>query len=202
VTIPELQALVAEPTLFFLGTYASSRPNVEAAEFLIEKVWPRVYRAIPTVRLIIAGDFPQNIRAYGRDCPGVEFTGFVEDLDALYRRVRVVCAPLLSGAGTRVKIVEAAAYGKPIVATRIGAEGLDLRDGHEILLRDDANSFAEACVRLLQDDGLCDRLGEAARAVAVDRYDRAKVIPLIQSYLNQVRTGENAASVSSGAAAR
>jgi glycosyltransferase involved in cell wall biosynthesis len=182
VTIPAVQPLTSEPTLLFLGSY-KYQPNLDAAEFLVKQVWPRVYRAMPTARLIIAGAPPQNVHGYGLNIPGVEFTGFVEDLGGLYRRSRVVCAPIFAGGGTRVKIVEAAAYGKPIVATQIGAEGLEMRNGHELLLREDPVSFAEACLKLLTDAALCERLGAAARAIAVQRYDRAKVVRLIQRYL-------------------
>jgi glycosyltransferase involved in cell wall biosynthesis len=187
VTIPELQPLTPEPTLLFIGSY-SYKPNVDAADFLIERVWPRVYRAMPTARLIVAGTPSNRIRGYGLDIPGVEFTGFVEDLDGLYGRSRVVCAPILSGGGTRVKIIEAAAYGKPIVSTRLGAEGLEMRDGDELLLRDDPESFAEACLKLLEDVTLCNQLGSAARARTVQCYERMRVVRLIQKHFTEWAT--------------
>ena len=109
--------------------------------------------------------------------------GFVSDLRGLYARSRVVCAPILSGAGTRIKIIEAAMYGKPTVATRIGAEGLEFRDGHELLLRDDARSFANACVELLANDSLCERLGLATHEAAVRYYSRAKIEALIRTHI-------------------
>jgi glycosyltransferase involved in cell wall biosynthesis len=188
VTVPntiisrEVWPLPSGPTLLFLGSY-SHRPNIDAAEYLIQQIWPHVYRAMPEARLIIAGALPERIEGYDIGVPGVEFTGFVDDLDALYQRSRVVCAPILSGSGTRVKIVEAAAYGKPMVATRLGAEGLDMQDDEELMLRDDAVSFAEACLKLLKDDTLCKQLGAAARAKAVRCYDRVEVVRLIQRYL-------------------
>jgi glycosyltransferase involved in cell wall biosynthesis len=117
--------------------------------------------------------------------PGVEFTGFVDDLEGLYQRSRVVCAPILAGGGTRIKIIEAAAYGKAVVATRVGAEGLNMRDGVELLLRDDPGSFADACLQLLNDAVLCERLGRAAYATVVRCYDRANIVSLIQGYLKE-----------------
>ena len=138
---------------------------------------------MPEARLIIAGASPEYIRGYHSRLPSVEFPGFVDDLDSLYRRSRVVCAPILSGGGTRVKIIEAAAHGKPIASTRLGAEGLDLRDGHELLLRDDPESFAQACLHLLKDSTLCERLGRTAFEAANRHYDRANIIRLIQKYL-------------------
>jgi glycosyltransferase involved in cell wall biosynthesis len=183
VSIPELQPITEEPTLLFLGS--AHLPNLFAAEFLIKYVWPYIHRRIPAARLIIAGLPPNKIRKTYHSIPGVEITGFVDDLEGLYKRTRVVCAPILSGGGTRIKIIEAAAYGKPIVSTRLGAEGIEMSDGGELLLRDDPSLFAEACLKLLVDISLCQRLGSAARATAVRYHDRNKVIQLIQRYLKE-----------------
>ena len=182
VKIPEDQPLTYEPTILFIGSY-KHKPNIDAAEFLIEKIWPRVYQLMPSTNLIIAGGNPERIRGYGLSIPGLIFTGFVDDLDALYQKTKIICVPILAGGGTRLKIIEAAAYGKPIVSTGIGAEGLDLRDGRELLLRDDPESFIEAVLLLLKDHSLCERLGSAARARAVRLYDRNNILPLIQRHL-------------------
>ena len=190
VRIPEPQATAPQQTLLFIGSYFH-KPNIDAAEFLIQQIWPHVHKAIPTATLIIAGSPPEKIPSYGFDIPGISFTGFVEDLEGLYRKSRVVCAPILSGSGTRVKIIEAAAYGKPIVSTAIGAEGIQMNHGEEIFLYDDPNSFAKACIELLSDPGLCDRVGLAARAVVVSKYDKAKVQRLIQKHL---KTGKDITS--------
>src|SRR6266700_881188 len=123
VTIPNAVAIPAtygiDPTsrsLLLLATYAYG-PNIAAAEFLIREVWPLVREACPDAQLIIAGDKPERIPSFASHPPGVDFTGFVDDLDQLYRRVRIVCCPILAGGGTRVKILEAAAHGKAIVST-------------------------------------------------------------------------------------
>ncbi len=179
VTLPQPQPLTAEPTLLLLGAY-HYYPNINAANFLIENVFPLIRQQMPEARLIIAGKQPENIRSYGSGIAGVEFTGFVDDLEALYRRSRVVCCPILSGGGTRVKLVEAAAYGKPMVSTRIGAEGLVFKDGQDFLQRDEPQAFAAACLKLLQNDDLCDRLGASARMTAVKQYDRANIVHFIR----------------------
>ena len=184
VRIPKAQPITHEQTLLFLGSYFHN-PNIYAVEFLIKQVWPRIYEELPTAQLIIAGTPENNIPAYGAGISGVTFTGFVKDLEDLYRRSRVVCAPIVSGGGTRVKVIEAAAYGKPIVSTRIGAEGLQMRDDHDIVIRDDPKLFAQACIKLLTDRQACDRLGNAARATVVKQYDRAKVQGLIQEIITE-----------------
>jgi glycosyltransferase involved in cell wall biosynthesis len=187
VTIPN--AVVAMPaahgidpasrSLLFLATYAYG-PNIAAADFLIRDVWPLVRAVRPDARLIIAGNKPDRISSFASRPPDVEFTGFVDDLDQLYRRVRIVCCSILSGGGTRLKILEAAARGKAIVSTMVGAEGLELRDGVEIILRDGARAFAGACVELLGDPARCDGLGVAARSAVERCYDRKRIVTLIK----------------------
>jgi glycosyltransferase involved in cell wall biosynthesis len=171
-----------EDILMFVGYYGY-RPNAEAADFLISRVWPLVRSAVPGARLVLVGSAPENISNFASRPSGVEFTGFVADLDKFYRRASVVCCPVLRGGGTRVKILEAAAYGKAIVSTHIGAEGIDLRDGVEIMLRDEAHQIADACIQLLRDRSLCDSLGRAARRIAEDRYDRRCIVNLIKKEL-------------------
>jgi glycosyltransferase involved in cell wall biosynthesis len=169
------QPLIPDRTLMFIGSY-SYQPNINAAEFLVSEVWPRVRSAVPDARLIIAGARPEVLPSWNKKVPGVEYTGFVPDLGDLYARSRAVCVPILAGGGTRVKIIEAAAFGKPIISTRVGAENLGFADGREILLRDGAADFARGCIELLVDDSLSQRLGEAARSAAVQRYDRASIV--------------------------
>jgi glycosyltransferase involved in cell wall biosynthesis len=175
VPIPsEPQPISTEQTILFLGGYYY-RPNVEAAERLIATIWPRIRLQLPQARLLIAGKSPESIPSFHKHPIGVEFTGQVDDLAALYRRSRVICCPLSNGGGTRVKLIEAAAQGRPIVSTMIGAEGLSFKNETEILLRDDDASIAQTCIRLLDDISLCARLGAAAHRAARIFYDRRMI---------------------------
>jgi glycosyltransferase involved in cell wall biosynthesis len=174
--------LTAEPTVVYLGTY-SYRPNVVAAEYLIREVWPSVRRRCPRARLLIAGPGSEAIDGFSVPPPGVEFLGFVDDLDALYRRSRVVCCPIQSGTGTRTKILEAASYGVPVVSTSVGAEGLALIPEAEILLRDTAEGLAEACVGLITDEGHATRIRTAAREAVRARYSRDGVLGRMRAVL-------------------
>ena len=179
VRVPPPQCLTAEPTMLYLGNYIYG-PNVEAAEYLLREIWPRVRALVPAARLFIAGSEPERISSHASPPPGVEFTGFVEDLSALYRRTRVVCCPIRVAGGTRLKILEAAAYGKPIVSTTVGAEGIEFRDSREIFLRDEPTSFAAACAKLMGDASLGEQLGGAARRVVGQLYERGIVIEQIR----------------------
>lgn len=175
VAVPTEQELPASPTVLFLGNFLHG-PNVGGADYLIHQIWPRVRQAVPAARLLIAGGGAERIPGYAARPEGVEFLGFVEDLEAVYRVTRVATVPLLSGAGTRIKLIEAAAYGKPVVSTRLGAEGLEFVDGVEVVLRDGPDEFAQACVRLLRDDGQARAIGAAARAAARRLYSRDQIV--------------------------
>jgi glycosyltransferase involved in cell wall biosynthesis len=80
-------------------------------------------------------------------------------------------------------MIEAAAYGKPIVATRIGVEGLNMQDGQDFLLSNTPKSFAEACLELFKNYSLCEQLGSNARVVAIRHYDRNNIVRLIQEHM-------------------
>jgi glycosyltransferase involved in cell wall biosynthesis len=186
--IPPAQPIASQPTLLLVGSYFYP-PNICAANFLIEEVLPLICSKIPEVRLIVAGVHPENIRSFATQPANVEFTGFVEDLDSLYQQSRVVCCPIFSGSGTRIKMIEAAAYGKPIISTQIGAEGLNLLPGKDYRLANTAVEFAAACLDLLRDDAACNELGNAARAAAIQHYDLQNVAKLIQTQVySAVRT--------------
>lgn len=182
---PTAPAPARAETVLFLGAY-HYEPNARAAERLATKIWPLVRAARPDARLILAGDAPQAIPCFGNDIPGVEFTGFVPDLARLYEDTRVVCCPLEIGGGTRVKLVEAAGFGRAIVSTRLGAEGLDFIAGREIVLADDDPEIAAACVTLLADREAAHALGLAARERALARYERTTIEKTIVQHAHAV----------------
>jgi glycosyltransferase involved in cell wall biosynthesis len=184
IDIPRKQEIPDEQKLLFLGPM-SYPPNKVAADYLIGTIWPTILAALPDARLLIAGAYPERISSFAESPPGVEFLGFVDDLEKLYKKVRVVCCPILAAGGTRIKILEAAAYGKPVVSTTIGAEGIGLEDEKGILLRDDPKSFAEACMRLLKDKNYAVKIAHAARSVVVQQYDKNNVVDRIRMYITE-----------------
>lgn len=169
----------APAQVLFLGNLAYP-PNTAAALRLLRNIWPRVRAALPAARLVVAGPYPEELLSGNGDVPGVEICGFVEDLDSLYVGSRIVCTPITSGGGTRIKLVEAALHGRPAVSTALGAEGLQFQHGRELLLAEDDAAIAAACIELLDDDAACDRLAAAARDTALRHYDRERVLALIE----------------------
>jgi glycosyltransferase involved in cell wall biosynthesis len=204
VTIPNAVLISSEPTpvapkqtVMLIGAY-HYRPNIEAAERLITAIWPLIRARVPEAELIIAGSNPEFIPAFRSRPPGVVFTGIVDDLDALYRRTRVVCCPISNGGGTRLKLIEAAAHAKPMISTTIGAEGLCFRDGAEILIRDDDRSIAHACIQLLHDDARCAVLGRSAFRAARENYDCSAVQELIVAEATRVLALDKTGAPQSG----
>ena len=183
VDIPEIEPGYGHTKkMLFIGTYTYG-PNIAAAEFLIDIIWPIVKRSVPDARLLIVGKKPENISSFKARPEGVEFSGFLTTLGEAYKNTQVVCCPVLTGGGTRLKIIEAASYGKTIVSTRLGAEGLDFKDGYEIILRDGEIDFANACIEFLRNPSKCREIGKRAREKTIAAYDRGQIIHAISRQL-------------------
>jgi GT2 family glycosyltransferase/glycosyltransferase involved in cell wall biosynthesis len=152
--------------LLFIGSFAHL-PNLLAAEFFLDQVWPRLRHA--SLHVIAGARHEYHLaRAADRvnlnlDQPGLELEGFVSDVRPAYRRAAVVVAPLVASAGTNIKILEAMAMGKAIVSTPAGVNGLDLTPGEDFLLTKSASEMAEAIDDLLVHPLKRERLEAAAR---------------------------------------
>jgi glycosyltransferase involved in cell wall biosynthesis len=198
VTVPNVIANPAivppfakEPVVLFVGSFRY-QPNITAANILLHDIWPQVSAALPGARLILAGEHPENLRLEGSRHTNVELPGFIDDIAALYARAQVVCCPIFSGGGTRLKLIEAAAYARAIVSTPIGAEGIDLRDEVSALLRRSSDALAKGCIELLRDPVRAARVGMVARDVFLRDYDREDLIRRLSSSfrdLAEVRRG-------------
>lgn len=185
IDMPEPFGTASERIVLFIGIL-SYAPNRNAAAYLLREVWPRVIELVPDARLLVVGSHAEGVPGYPGGENGVTFTGFVPDLSRLYERTKVACVPIQEGGGTRIKIIEAAGYGRPVVSTTIGAEGLAMEDGRDILLRDDPESFAQALADLLVDDARNRELGLAAHLAVKKIYAKKNVIRQIQEEVHQV----------------
>ena len=178
-------APVDASTILFFGAI-NYYPNTEGLLFFLSEVFPHVKRRHPGARLWIVGQKPPPA-IMSRAAEDVIITGLVDDVRPYLARAAVVIAPLRIGGGTRLKIVEAMAMGKPIVATRIGAEGLDVSDGEDILLGDTAEDFADQVVRALGDAPLAKRLGEAARHCVESRYSWRDAVHRLERFYQELQ---------------
>jgi polysaccharide biosynthesis protein PslH len=149
----------------------SYTPNAEAVAYFARAVLPRVAAAVPAARLLVTGERPAALPP-GLDDPRVHLTGWLtaDGLDRAYRGARACVVPLLSGTGTRIKLLEALAYGLPVVTTTKGAEGLEVVPGEHLLIADDPGAFADAAIRLLREPAFAEALGARGRALIARRY--------------------------------
>jgi GT2 family glycosyltransferase/glycosyltransferase involved in cell wall biosynthesis len=191
-------------TLLFLGSFRHL-PNVEALQWFLQQVFPRIRKEEPRARLVIVGSDPPPRHSL-RDSEAIEMIGFVEDVREPLLRYSVFVCPILAGSGVRVKLLEAFAAGIPVVSTRLGAEGLADTDGEICALADDPAEFASRAVRLLRDSAGAGALAQRARAYVVATRDmRAMTERLVECYRTEVlsmRSGATLAPVSRNAAGR
>ncbi len=145
-------------------------PNRDGVEWFLAEILPRILRTKPDAKFVLVGK-NAGLHVPAALSGNVELLGFVEDLVPVMREAAVYVVPLRAGSGTRLKVLEAMAFGKAIVTTHVGSEGIALRDGDSALYADDADGFAAAVVRVIEDRDLARRLGESARASAVAHYD-------------------------------
>jgi glycosyltransferase involved in cell wall biosynthesis len=163
-------------------------PNRDAVEFFARSILPHIRAKYPQVKFIVAGRNPppQFVAQFSSD-PGIEFTGTVADMRPYLANATVVVVPLRIGGGTRIKILEACAAGKPVVSTTIGAEGLDVVPGREILVADAPTDFANLVVRLLDDPLQSEVLAKGARAKIVDRYSSSALNKALETVISRIR---------------
>jgi glycosyltransferase involved in cell wall biosynthesis len=169
----------ASPLIVYTGMMGYP-PNVDAVRWFAAEIWPTVVREVPRARFRIVGRDPgADVRELASEA--IEVTGRVDSVADHLREASVVVVPLRSGGGTRLKIYEALATGRPMVSTRLGAQGLDVRDGHDIVFAESAPDFAREVVALLQDRERTARLAAAAAetgarngwSLVADRIDAA-----------------------------
>lgn len=174
-----------EPNVLFLGSM-DWEANIDGVDFFCRDVWPAVKAAVPAAKFWVVGRNPPP-RIVTRASDSIVVTGRVDSVLPYLHDAAVFVVPLRIGGGTRLKIYEAMAAGKASVSTTIGAEGLDVHHADDILLADDAESFAAAVVDLLRNDEKRSRLGENAARLAA-QYDWAIISQRFENILAQAAT--------------
>src|SRR5262249_28581209 len=147
---------------------------------------PLIRKTVPEVNLSVVGrDPPPRVQHLARD--GVVITGTVPDVRPWMNRASVFVVPLRVGGGTRLKILEAMASGRPVVSTSLGCEGLDVKDGDNILVADTPTAFADAVVRCLREPELRRALGARGRALVLERYQWGAIGHALSEFLAEMR---------------
>ncbi|MBO4589274.1 MAG: glycosyltransferase [Bacteroidales bacterium] len=171
-------------TLFHIGSM-DWKPNVEAIDWFLSKVWPLLHRELPQTRFFIAGRrMPQRLLDSHID--GVSVVGEVDDAMRFMADKSVNVVPLLSGSGIRVKILEAMSMGKPIVATAVAARGIKYTDGKNILIADTPQAFVDCVRRCLSEPATAASMGSAAVELIKTEYNIEKQTERIISFYNKI----------------
>jgi len=174
--------------LLFTGTM-NYRPNVDAVMWFADHILGEIREAVPEARLFVVGNKPHGRLDKIRQRADVEVTGYVQDVLPFLHSAAVYVAPLRMGSGTRLKLLQAMAAGRAIVSTRVGAQGLNVTPGQEIVLSDDAISFAQATIALLRDPAHRARLGQAARELVCKQYDWSVIMPRLLRIYQELGVG-------------
>jgi len=144
-------------------------PNREAVKLIVTKIAPWVCKEVGNVKFLMVGRCTERINS-----PNLIFTGVVRDIKEPLSISDVAIAPLFRGSGTRLKILEYLACGLPVVSTSKGVEGLNLKNGIDIIIRDDINEFARSIIEILKNTNLAEKLKRNAKRSIMD-YDWKKI---------------------------
>lgn len=176
IDVDECTNVNAEPqphTIIFTGSFRY-RVNYEAMVWFLSEVFPLALEKIPTMELIITGDH-QNLPLPSQR--NVRLAGYVDNVRSWIASSTIAIAPLLSGGGTRLKVLEAMALGTPVVATSKGAEGLNAVNKEHLLIADTPEEFAQCILNLMSDWSLAKQISANARQLVKMQYDWGAVMP-------------------------
>lgn len=183
-TPPSSQQL-EEGSIFHLGSM-DWQPNIEAMEWFAQNVWPVVQKRHPGSSFHMAGkNMPDSFKQY--ETEQFEVLGRVDDAVSFMMTKQIMVVPLFSGSGIRVKILEGMAIGKAIVATSLGAQGIDCEHGKNILIANTVDEFCQCIGQLLNNPVLCAALGNEARKLVAEKYSNTKITADVLSFYKQQR---------------
>ncbi|MFV2044123.1 MAG: glycosyltransferase [Anaerolineales bacterium] len=173
-------------TLVFTGSLRYFA-NYDAMVWFLDRVFPKIKTRVPDARLVIVGDHANRALPLDDD---IILTGLVDDIRPLVASSSVSIAPIRLGGGTRLKILEAMALRSPVVATSIGAEGLDAEHDEHLLIADTPEAYAEAVIRVLGDARLRRRLSSNAHQLVRENYDWPVILPRFLSLLERAASNQ------------
>jgi len=173
------------PTIVFAGNMPYL-PNQQAAQRLVQSILPRVRRRYPDARLWIVGQYPPPQLLAQADNRHIFVTGKVDDVRPYLAQATVACIPLVSGAGTKYKVLEALSAGVPVVCTRLALEGLNLEDGRHVLLADGNDELAAAIVKLFEQPQLAAELAHNGRDAIECHYAWQRVLSPLEGWLKNL----------------
>lgn len=178
---PDESNVVKDIDVLFVGNL-SYYPNVKAAEYLAEKIFPLLQEKYPQIKVAIAGANP-SAQLQKLNKPGFEILGWVDNIVTVYRRARIFMAPLFHGSGLQNKILEAMACGVPVITTSLTNNAIGANTPSEILLADDAQGYLNQMVRLLESPNDCNAIMDNARNFVVENYSWETFVKQLEEYM-------------------
>lgn len=172
-------------TLIYSGAL-TYHANFDAVSYFIDEILPEIRRSQPAVTLTVTGSLQGVALEKIHGHQGVVFSGYLDDIRPAIAQSWASIVPLRIGGGTRLKILESLAIGTPVISTRKGAEGLDLKDGSDILLANSAPDFASQTLRLLNDPALRNSLSRNGKIAITNQYDWDTIGSQFCNYIEQI----------------
>lgn len=173
------------PIILFIGALVY-KPNREALDFFIKKVFPLIRKKCPRAILRIVGKTAVDQSFSWSNDDGIEFLGTVENIDPIIESAAIEVCPILYGLGTRIKILEALSFGKCVVSTSVGAHGIDLYENSGLFRADTPEKLADICISLLNDLALRQYLAPFAREGVSKYYSQDRVNSIISKVVQEV----------------
>lgn len=171
----------SEPILIIPGSM-DYEPNIDAVVYFTREILPLIWKKRSKVQLFVVGRNPGcKVKKLGAD-PRIIVTGTVPEMTSYYKKAAITVVPLRSGAGTRLKIVESMAFGRVVISTTIGAEGLEYKDGENIFIADTPEKMAETIIRLIEKPELREKVAIRARNFVKKRYDNIRIAEELNNF--------------------
>jgi len=173
-----------ENALFHIGSM-NWMPNIEGIKWFLNEVWPLISDALPELKLYLAGrGMPEWIN--NLNLKNVIVVGEVPDAYEFIQSKSISIAPLFSGSGIRIKIIESMALGRAVISTSIGAEGINYTDGKNIMIADDKESFLEAVITLYSNSGKSVKMGKNARDLVLQQHNNELLVKQMIDFYKEV----------------
>jgi len=174
----------SELAMFHIGSM-NWMPNEEGIKWFIDEVWPQVEAQLPEVKLYLAGrEMPEWLNKLNRK--NIIVVGEVENAHNFIKSKAISIAPLFSGSGIRIKIIESMAMARAVISTTIGAEGINVKSGENILIADNKKDFLEAIRLLFSKPDLVVEIGNNARLLIEKEHNTKKIISKLEAFYQQI----------------
>lgn len=161
------------------------RPNVDGVLFFVKDIWPRILQKRPNAKFyIVGGEAPPEVTRLASS--NIIVTGAVDDVRPYVHKAAVFAVPLRMGSGTRLKVLEGLAMGKPMVSTSLGCEGIELTDREHLLIADEPHAFADAVLELMTRPDLAQRLADQGRALMLERYRWESAVDALELFYQRL----------------